>query len=102
MPAGASARHVWLRLYGRKGWYCVPKTVAHEGRTMLPRLGVMLTVSRPVARNDQPDLESLFPTLKYRPTCTTKPLESRAAAGATQGPLRVMARDPERPGARVR
>jgi putative transposase len=54
-----------------------------KGATMLATLqdlGVMSSFSRPAVSNDNPYSESLFKTLKYRPTYPLKPFADLAAA----------------------
>ena len=54
-----------------------------KGETMLAtmqRLGVAYTRSRPSVSNDNPDVESAFRTLKYRPQLPVKPFENLLAA----------------------
>ena len=54
-----------------------------KGATMLATLqalGVMPSFSRPAVSNDNPFSESLFKTLKYRPTYPQRPFESLLAA----------------------
>ena len=54
-----------------------------KGATMLATLqslGVMPSFSRPAVSNDNPFSESLFRTMKYRPTYPTRPFEHLLAA----------------------
>jgi len=54
-----------------------------KGETMLAtmqRLGVAHTRSRPAVSNDNPYVESIFRTLKYRPQLPVKPFEDLLAA----------------------
>lgn len=54
-----------------------------KGATMLATLqalGVMPSFSRPAVSNDNPFSESLFRTLKYRPTCPSQCFESLSLA----------------------
>lgn len=54
-----------------------------KGATMLATLqalGVMPSFSRPAVSNDNPFSESLFRTMKYRPTYPTRPFENLLAA----------------------
>jgi putative transposase len=54
-----------------------------KGETMLStmqRLGVAHTRSRPAVSNDNPYIESVFRTLKYRPQLPVKPFEDLLAA----------------------
>jgi putative transposase len=54
-----------------------------KGATMLATLqtlGVMPSFSRPAVSNDNPFSESLFKTLKYRPTYPQRPFETLLAA----------------------
>jgi transposase InsO family protein len=54
-----------------------------KGATMLATLqalGVMPSFSRPAVSNDNPYSESLFKTLKYRPTYPRRPFETLVAA----------------------
>ncbi len=54
-----------------------------KGATMLATLqalGVMPSFSRPAVSNDNPYSESLFKTMKYRPTYTNRPFGSLLAA----------------------
>lgn len=46
------------------------------------QLGVHMSFSRPSVSNDNPYVEALFRTLKYRPVYPTKPFENIAAADA--------------------
>ncbi len=54
-----------------------------KGATMLATLqalGVMPSFSRPAVSNDNPFSESLFKTMKYRPSYPRKPFENLIAA----------------------
>ena len=54
-----------------------------KGETLLAamqRLGVAHTRSRPAVSNDNPYVESIFRTLKYRPELPVKPFENLLAA----------------------
>ena len=54
-----------------------------KGATMLAtlqKLGVIPSFSRPACSNDNPFVESLFKTLKYRPSYPLRPFESLIAA----------------------
>ena len=62
-----------------------PMALGHpvKGATMLATLqalGVMPSFSRPAVSNDNPFSESLFRTMKYRPTYPRRPFESLLAA----------------------
>ena len=61
---------------------------AMKGKTMLVKLeqlGVMASFSRPRVSDDNPHVEALFRTLKYRPSYTDKPFASLDAARAGGG-----------------
>ena len=51
-----------------------------KGATTLQALGVMPSFSRPAVSNDNPYSESLFKTLKYRPTYPQRPFADLLAA----------------------
>ena len=62
-----------------------PMALGHpvKGATMLATLqslGVMPSFSRPAVSNDNPFSESLFRTMKYRPTYPRRPFENLLAA----------------------
>ena len=61
-----------------------------KGATMLATLqalGVMPSFSRPAVSNDNPYSESLFKTLKYRPTYPSRPFEDLLATRQWVAPL---------------
>lgn len=49
-------------------------------KSLLDHLGVFMSFSRPGVSNDNPFVESLFRTMKYRPGYPTKPFDNLAAA----------------------
>ena len=68
-----------MDIFSRKivGWQ-VYETESSELAT-LQALGVMPSFSRPAVSNDNPYSESLFKTLKYRPTYPSRPFEDLLA-----------------------
>ena len=57
-----------------------PMALGHPVLATLQSLGVMPSFSRPAVSNDNPFSESLFRTMKYRPTYPRRPFENLLAA----------------------
>ncbi len=51
-------------------------------KTTLEKLGIIASYSRPRVRNDNPFLEALFRTCKYRPNWPAKGFATKAEAQA--------------------